>query len=236
MSIPFFYAANIDSGSDTIVLDEDNSRHVVSVLRMEQGERLHLTDGKGSLLTATITDPHKKKCRLAIAGIQLVSPPAIKTAIGISLVKNPVRFEWFLEKATEIGVTTIFPLLCSRTEKQHFRLDRMKNVIISALLQSRQTWLPVLHEPVKFDNVIGQAGYNQKFIAHCAEEKKQSLNNHIVNLSANQLILIGPEGDFTPEEITKALQHDFIPVALGTTRLRTETAGVVAAVLLKNAD
>jgi 16S rRNA (uracil1498-N3)-methyltransferase len=236
MSIPFFYAANIDNGSDALVLDEDNSRHVVSVLRMEQGERLHLTDGKGSLLTATITDPHKKKCRLAIDGIQLVTPPAVKTAIGISLVKNPVRFEWFLEKATEIGVTIIFPLLCSRTEKQHFRLDRMKNVLISALLQSRQTWLPVLHEPVKFDNVIGQAGYAQKFIAHCAEEEKQSLNSRIVNLSANQLILIGPEGDFTPEEITKALQHDFIPVALGTTRLRTETAGVVAAVLLKNAD
>ena len=233
MSIPFFYIANIDSGSDSIVLDEDNSRHVVSVLRMEAGSLLHLTDGKGSLLSATITDPHKKKCSVSITGIQNTVPPARKTGIGISLVKNPVRFEWFLEKATEIGVTEIFPLICSRTEKQHFRSGRMKNVLISALLQSRQTWMPVLHEPVKFDKVIVQVDYQQKFIAHCLEEDKKNLGSGLINPSASQLILIGPEGDFTPAEIAIALQHDFIPVALGATRLRTETAGVVAAVLLK---
>jgi len=236
MSIPFFYIANIDSGTDSIVLDEDNSRHVVSVLRMEAGALLHLTDGKGSLLTATITDPHKKKCRVSITGIQNTVPPARKTGIAISLVKNPVRFEWFLEKATEIGVTAIFPLICSRTEKQHFRSDRMKNVLISALLQSRQTWVPVLHEPVKFDKVMVQADYQQKFIAHCLEEDKKNLGSGLINPSASQLILIGPEGDFTPGEIAIALQHDFMPVALGATRLRTETAGVVAAVLLKNVD
>ena len=234
MDIPFFYIENIPAAID-IVLEEDNSRHVVSVLRMQEGEPLHLTDGKGSLLTTVITDPHKKKCRVAVTGIQYTAAPAVKTVIGISLVKNPVRFEWFLEKATEIGITGILPLLCSRTEKQHFRYSRMKNVLVSALLQSRQTWLPVLQEPVKFDAALEQPGLQQKFIAHCMEGEKNSLSRALIHPPAGQLILIGPEGDFTPDEITLALQKGFIPVTLGTTRLRTETAGVVAAVLLKNA-
>ncbi|MEO5594497.1 MAG: RsmE family RNA methyltransferase [Chitinophagaceae bacterium] len=236
MNLPFFYTENIEPATGTIVLDEDNSRHVVSVLRMEAGEQLHLADGKGNLVTASIADPHKKKCRLSVTGTQFIVPPARKTAIGISLVKNPVRFEWFLEKATEIGITSIFPILCHRTEKQHFRYDRMKNVLVSAMLQSRQAWLPILHEPVKFDSVMVQADYQQKFIAHCIEADKKNLGGSLINPSANQLILIGPEGDFTADEIEIAIQYDFIPVALGATRLRTETAGMVAAVLLKNVD
>jgi len=233
MSLPFFYIENFDSSLQELLLDEDNSRHVVSVLRMQAGEAMHLTDGKGSLLTASITDAHKKKCRVAITGIQHTEPAAATTAIGISLVKNPVRFEWFLEKATEIGIAAIFPLLCTRTEKQHFRYDRMKNVLVSALLQSRQTWLPVLHEPMKFEKVIGAEGFPQKFIAHCIEDKKQQLASGLIIAASSRLVLIGPEGDFTAEEIAMALAHDFVPVALGETRLRTETAGLVAAVLLK---
>ncbi|MEP6746928.1 MAG: RsmE family RNA methyltransferase [Bacteroidota bacterium] len=232
MSLPFFYVENIDAG-DAIVLDEDNSRHVVSVLRMEAGEQLHLTDGKGNLLTGIIADPHKKKCHVSITGRQYTELPARRIAIGISLVKNPVRFEWFLEKATEIGITEIIPLLCSRTEKQHLRYDRMKNVLVSALLQSRQTWLPVLQLPVKFETVLALPAYQQKFIAHCVEEDRKNLDSNLINPSANQLILIGPEGDFTSLEIEQALQKDFAAVALGQTRLRTETAGIVAAVLLK---
>jgi 16S rRNA (uracil1498-N3)-methyltransferase len=231
--LPFFYIENIETGSTEIVLDEANSRHVVSVLRMEAGGQIHVTDGKGSLVTASIADAHKKKCRLSITGIQATAAPLRKIAIGISLVKNPVRFEWFLEKATEIGVSAIFPLLCARTEKQHFRFDRMKNVLVSALLQSQQTWLPVLHEPVKFDTVVEQVEFQQKFIAHCMEEQKQNLGNDLIDKASSQLILVGPEGDFTPSEIDFAMQHYFIPVALGETRLRTETAGMVAAVLLK---
>jgi 16S rRNA (uracil1498-N3)-methyltransferase len=236
MNLPFFYTENMNAVANSLVLDEDNSRHVVSVLRMQQGEQLHLTDGRGSLLTTVIADPHKKKCRVTITGMQLTEAPPRKTGIGISLVKNPVRFEWFLEKATEIGITEIIPLLCSRTEKQHFRYDRMKNVLVSALLQSRQTWLPVLQEPVKFNTVLERPLFQQKFIAHCMEDDKRSLGNGLINLPGNQLILIGPEGDFTPDEIALALQKGFIPVTLGQTRLRTETAGVVAAALLKNAD
>jgi len=235
MNLPFFFAADADDSTDTLELDEDNSRHAVNVLRMQEGESLHLTNGKGHLFTAVIAGAHKKKCRLTITGTQAIPSPARKTGIGISLVKNAVRFEWFLEKATEIGITEIFPLLCHRTEKQHFRADRMKNVLISALLQSRQVWLPQLHEPTRFEQVVEQAAYEQKFIAHCLEDDKQNLDNRLIDIKANQLILVGPEGDFTPAEIAAAIQHQFIPVALGNTRLRTETAGMVAAVLLKNA-
>ncbi|MEP7279220.1 MAG: RsmE family RNA methyltransferase [Bacteroidota bacterium] len=236
MSLPFFYIEQFDAGGKVLVLDEDNSRHVISVLRMQQGEALHLTDGQGNLLTGVIAEPHKKKCAITITEARYFARPERKTAIGISLVKNPVRFEWFLEKATEIGITEIFPLVCSRTEKQHFRHARMKNVLVSALLQSRQTWLPLLHEPVKFETVLGQLLFRQKFIAHCLEDSKQSLGSGLISPADSQLVLVGPEGDFTRAELEQALQDGFIPVALGETRLRTETAGIVAAVLLKNAS
>jgi len=237
VSLPFFYIENIEQGSTDLLLDEDNSRHAVSVLRMQAGEPLHLTDGKGHLLSGSITDPHKKKCRVRITGSSYTAAPERSIGIGISLVKNPVRFEWFLEKATEIGVTDIFPMLCQRTEKQHFRQARMKNVLVSALLQSQQTWLPLLHEPVKFDHIIAtQDKFGQKLIAHCLEQDKKKLEKTIVDTGSSQLILIGPEGDFTTAEIERALQNGYTAIALGNTRLRTETAGIVAAVILKNID
>jgi len=237
VSLPFFYIENIEHDNSGLVLDEDNSRHAVSVLRMQAGAPLHLTDGRGHLLSGNIIDPHKKKCRVHITGSSFTAAPERKTGIGISLVKNPVRFEWFLEKATEIGVTDIFPLLCQRTEKQHFRQARMKNVLVSALLQSQQTWLPLLHEPVKFDDIIAeQDKFGQKLIAHCLEQDKRKLEKATIDTAYSQLILIGPEGDFTAAEIERALQNGYIAVALGNTRLRTETAGIVAAALLKNSN
>ena len=235
MQLPFFYTENIDATDGSLLLNEDNSRHAISVLRMQKGESLHLTDGCGHLLTGEISAAHKKNCRVRITGSTNAPPPKRKIGIGISLIKNQVRFEWFLEKAAEIGVTDIFPLLCQRTEKQHFRQDRMKNVLVSALLQSRQTWMPVLHPPAKFDAIlIEQDKFGQKLIAHCIEKDKHRLDTAIIQISTGQLILIGPEGDFTATEIEQAMQHGYIAVTLGDTRLRTETAGLVAAVLLKN--
>ena len=233
MSIPFFFAAEINSNEHFITLDEDNSRHAVSVLRMKEGEPLYLTDGKGALVTASISDAHKKKCRLAITGIEQTPQPAPFTAIGISLLKNPVRFEWFLEKATEIGITTIYPLLCQRTEKQHVRTSRLQHVLVSALLQSRQTWMPVLHAPITTEQLLTTVSYKQQFIAHCMDGEKQPLAS-LVDPLQDRLLLIGPEGDFTPAELDAAVQHKYLPVALGATRLRTETAGVAGAVLLKS--
>lgn len=234
MALPFFYKEDIVSTTETVMLDEDTSKHVIQVLRMQNGEQLNLTDGKGNLYTTEIIDGHKKRCSVKIISTIQRQPSQKKITIAISLVKNTSRFEWFLEKATEIGVHEIIPLICERTEKQHFRFDRMKGILISAMLQSQQCWLPVLSELVKCSKFLTNEYAGQKFIAHCEDEQnKKSLHQHI-STSTHQLICIGPEGDFTKQEIAQALQHDFIPVALGNTRLRTETAGIVAATLLCN--
>lgn len=233
MALPFFYTDAITETVTQFVLNEETSKHVAQVLRMQNGEQLLLTDGKGNLFTAEITDDNKKKCTVKILSVAAQPSPSKKIAIAISLVKNSTRFEWFLEKATELGVSEIFPLICSRTEKQYFRQDRMKNIVISAMLQSQQTWLPVLHEPTKFTELLHTSTAQQKFIAHCEEENsKESLVSKLTFKSTQSIILIGPEGDFTKDEITQALQNNYVAVALGNTRLRTETAGVVAATLL----
>ena len=234
MALPFFYVEDILPSTLSVVLNEETSKHIVQVLRMQNSEQLQLTDGKGNLFVAEITDNNRKKCVVKIVKATTGNPkPTADTTIAISLIKNAHRFEWFLEKATEIGVKAIIPLICSRSEKQHFRQERMQGILISAMLQSQQTWLPVLHAPTKFNDVVKQATQQKKMIAHCEEEKsKVQLAQQPVNSLTAQLILIGPEGDFTSEEIEQALQNNFMAVALGNTRLRTETAGVVAAALL----
>ena len=229
MALPFFY---VESLQPSIVLDEDTSKHVVQVLRMQIGEKLLLTDGLGKRAEAEIVDDNRKRCAVKVISTAMEAEKQHRVSIGISLIKNASRFEWFLEKATEIGVREIIPLLCERTEKEKFRHDRMKNIVISAMLQSQQCWLPVLHEPEAFEKIVSASQHQQKFIAHCLEEKKQALTTQPFNHSTSQLILIGPEGDFTSDEIQRALQNNFQPVALGETRLRTETAGIVAATLL----
>lgn len=233
MTLPFFYIEEYTPDQQLITLTEDESKHIISVLRMKIGEALHLTDGKGSLLTAAITDDHKKKCIVKVLAVSRQPQPVQRIIIAISLLKNNKRLEWFLEKATEIGVAEIIPLICARTERQNFRYDRMKNILISAMLQSQQCWLPVLHEPVKFENlVMSRLKEEIKLIAHCDEGDKQSLTNLITSPTLHRLMAIGPEGDFTKEEVELALANNFIPVTLGQTRLRTETAGIAAAALM----
>ena len=205
---------------------------------MQKGEQLQVTNGKGQVLTAEIILASKKATEVKILSTDN-RQESTKITIAISLVKNNARFEWFLEKATEIGVSEIIPLICERTEKQHFRYDRMKGILKSAMLQSQQAWLPLLHEPVKFTEVVKKALHQYKYIAYCTKEEKKPLSNETFSGKqslelCDKLILIGPEGDFSKNEIEEALKNNFIAVALGSTRLRTETAGVVAAVLLNN--
>ena len=233
MTLPFFYISAYDAVQKEIELDEATSRHVVQVLRMKVGELLNLTDGKGNLLSCSVIDDDKKHCSVRVTTTSYQEPATRKVSVAISLLKNSNRFEWFLEKATEIGVSEIIPLICERTEKEKFRYDRMNLICVSAMLQSQQCWLPVLHEPVVFNNIVEHSVAEQKFIAHCIEEERKSLSNFPISQFPNSQILIGPEGDFTPKEIKLALQNDFIPVSLGETRLRTETAGIVAATLLR---
>lgn len=228
----FFFVPDI-TGSQ-VVLDEDTSRHITQVLRMKVGDELLLTDGKGTKAKALIEDDHRKRCAVRVLEKEDESQPQPRIAIAISLVKNAARFEWFLEKATEIGVSEIIPLICSRTEKEKFRLDRLQGIITSAVLQSQQSWMPVLHEPVAFKQLIASRTDEQKFIAHCLPNEKTALGS--VAGDQSSIILIGPEGDFTPEEIEAALAKGYQPVALGDTRLRTETAGMVAATILRIAS
>ncbi len=232
MALPFFYKEDIAAGAEQVILDEDTSKHIVQVLRMQNGEQLQLTDGKGNLFTGVITDNNRKRCAVGILQTTNLQPQTRKISIAISLLKNTSRFEWFLEKATEIGVSEIIPLVCARTEKTAFKYDRMKSILVSAMLQSQQCWLPRLHEPAKFSELVPAALQQQKLIAHCEETGEKKQLSTLQPFSASTIILIGPEGDFTPEEVQLALENNFSAVALGNTRLRTETAGVVAASLL----
>jgi 16S rRNA (uracil1498-N3)-methyltransferase len=236
MALPFFYISNYDSSSKEIVLDEDTSRHIIQVLRMKKGELLNLTDGKGNIFTTSIIDDHKKHCIVNVQDTRYKEQETRKVSIAISLLKNANRFEWFLEKATEIGVNEIIPLICERTEKEKFRDDRLQSILVSAMLQSQQCWLPVLHKPIAFKLLLRQeevVNTSQKFIAHCIEKEKRNLADLINDSLPSQIILIGPEGDFTAEEIEFALANHFDAVALGDTRLRAETAAMVAATLLR---
>jgi 16S rRNA (uracil1498-N3)-methyltransferase len=233
LPLPFFYTEPISPSDNIVVLNEENSKHIVQVLRMQNGKQIKLTDGFGNIFLAEITDAHKKKCTVKIVERTEQKAPSNKICVAVSPVKNNSRLEWFLEKATEIGVSEIVLLMCERTEKQNIRLDRMKGILISAMLQSQQAWLPILEEPKKYEKFIKEVKTENKFIAHCEEDKKTSLKETTtIKQLNNSTIIIGPEGDFTPQEIALALENNFTPVALGNTRLRTETAALVAATLL----
>jgi 16S rRNA (uracil1498-N3)-methyltransferase len=231
MASPYFFEKNIPD-SDEFIVSEDTSRHISQVLRMKEGEEITLTNGHGYTINANIIFPDKKKTKVKITSRKFSEKPSPKTCIAISLIKNNNRFEWFAEKATEIGISTIIPVICHRSEKTHFKKERITSILISAMLQSQQSWLPELSEPIKFSEIIKNENYEQKFIAHCIEHDKKKLK-YIVSTASSKIILIGPEGDFTPEEIRIAVEQNYIPVSLGETRLRTETAGIVAAVLMK---
>jgi 16S rRNA (uracil1498-N3)-methyltransferase len=231
MNLPFFYIDFLDAQLTSYTLSEETSKHIVQVLRKGKDDLLQLTDGKGNVLTASIVEDHKKKCVVKNISFESIPPVQHKITIAISLIKNTSRFEWFLEKATEIGVSTIMPLICHRTEKQHFRLDRMKGILISAMLQSKQAWLPELQQPILYQDVIKKNAAANKFIAHCDDDTTK-IQLASLKKSSSSIILIGPEGDFTNEEIALAQSNHYTAVSLGNNRLRTETAGVVAVSLL----
>jgi 16S rRNA (uracil1498-N3)-methyltransferase len=229
MALPYFFMSSFEKDRMEIDLDEDNSRHIVQVLRMAAGQSIRLTDGKGTLLTAVITAAHKKKCRANIQSATTLPPPERQVSVAISPLKNASRFEWFLEKATEIGVTGIIPLISDRTERQHLRPDRLRNILVSALVQSQQAWLPTLRPPTPFAQLMDEPGFARRLIAWLGDPQTAVYPRAD---SRSTLILIGPEGDFTAEEAASALARQYLPVTLGKNRLRTETAGVVAATLL----
>jgi len=232
MSVPYFYEPLIATGMTQFTLSETSSKHCVQVLRMDVGEQIDITNGQGGLFHATIQVAHKKNAVVAITASTQTDRPKQKLQLGISLLKNAVRLEWLFEKATEIGVTSITPLVCERTIHERFKTERMQQIIQSAMIQSQQTWLPVLSEPMPLLQFITKGSAAQKLIAHCEPLHKTSIQS--IEPSDDLLLLIGPEGDFAPSEIEAAIAKDFMPIDLGPTRLRTETAGIFALSCLKN--
>jgi len=222
----------IATGMTQFTLSEVSSKHCVQVLRMDVGEPIEITNGQGGLFHATIQVAHKKNALVTITKSIQTARPKQQLHLAISLLKNAVRLEWLFEKATEMGLTTITPLLCERTIHERFKTERMQQIIQSAMIQSQQTWLPVLTEPIPFQQFIKQANVSQKLIAHCEPLQKTSIKS--IEPSNDLVLLIGPEGDFTPTEIEAAIAKDFTPIDLGPTRLRTETAGIFALSILKN--
>lgn len=235
MAVPYFFNETFNAATHDLELNEDTSHHVIQVLRMNEGDCLRLTDGKGNTASATIAVAHKKHTTVTLSSFETTLPLSPKLSIAISLVKNASRFEWFLEKATELGVTEIIPLICERTERQKFRHDRMMGICKSAMLQSMQAWLPELHEPVSFNDVIGTVKQQQKMIAHCLKEAKVEFSSLYNSSLGSHIIMIGPEGDFSEKEIATARENNFMPVSLGSTRLRTETAGIFVAAWARGA-
>jgi 16S rRNA (uracil1498-N3)-methyltransferase len=233
MNLPIFFAETIAAVNETLVLPEESSKHIIQVLRMGKGEEILLTNGMGTLLRAVISDDHKKRTGVTVIHSEFFAAKENRSTIAISILKNNNRFEWFLEKATELGITEIIPLICERTERQHFRFDRMKAILVSAMLQSQQAWLPELSAPQPFREVIEASAHPQKFIAHCMQDDAKKEFGSLPASAGSRIILIGPEGDFSANEIHTATNKGFFPVSLGSTRLRTETAGMVAAVLLR---
>jgi 16S rRNA (uracil1498-N3)-methyltransferase len=221
-----FYTPNIQSSQ--YVLDKEESTHCVRVLRLTEGNVIHLTDGKGNLFKAKLVSTSIKECIVEIIEtFPDYGKLNFELHIAIAPTKNIDRFEWFLEKATEIGISQITPIICEHSERTIVKPDRLKKIITSAVKQSLKAYHPVLNEAIKFKDFLKKDFKDNKFIAHCEKEEKQSLQD-VYQKANNALILIGPEGDFSVNEINAALEKKFLPVSLGNSRLRTETAGLVA--------
>ena len=221
-----FYTPDISG--NTYTLDETESKHCVRVLRLEAGVEITLVDGRGGFYRAEITDPNPKRCAVKVVKSDLnYGQRNFSVHVAIAPTKNIERIEWFLEKATEIGIHRVTPLLCHHSERKEIKTDRLEKVMISAMKQSLKAYLPQIDEPVKYADFIRQPFDGQKLIAHCDESHRDLLQD-IARPGENYLILIGPEGDFSFEEIQQAIDAGFHPVSLGKSRLRTETAGLVA--------
>lgn len=234
-----FYAIDIPSDiqvGHTIVLDEEESAHAVRVLRYLAGETIHVADGKGHLYEAVITNPHPKHCEAEIRNIeQQVKHHRGNVHIAVAPTKNIERMEWLAEKCTEIGVDYITPLLCHYSERKQIRTDRLGKIILSAAKQSLSAYLPGLNELTSIQECILNATEERRYIAHSSPwTDKRDLGDELRRSGTvtSTIVLIGPEGGFCDDEVRLAMDHGFVPVSLGEARLRTETAAIVACMMV----
>ncbi|TWI13826.1 16S rRNA (uracil1498-N3)-methyltransferase [Flavobacterium cauense R2A-7] len=226
-NMQLFYNPDINSASKEFSFDKEESKHIVKVLRKKEGDVLHVTNGLGNLFHTEIILASDKKCTVKITQTETQKPTGFRLHLAVAPTKMNDRFEWFLEKATEIGVHEITPIICDHSERKVIKTERFDKIIQSAMKQSLQFHLPKLNEPISLKDFINQEHSGNLCIAHCEETDKKLLKE-VVKPNEAYTILIGPEGDFSEKEIELALKNKYIPVSLGNTRLRTETAAVVA--------
>jgi len=220
-----FYQPLIPEG--ILYLDSDESKHCIKVLRKISGDELTITDGKGNFYDAIITKADPRQCAFEILSKTIESVRNYNIHIAISPTKNSDRIEWFVEKAVELGVDTISFIACKNTERPYLKLERLEKVAVSAMKQSLKASIPVLQGLVNVSDVIKKSEEDFKFIAYVDHSNPDQLKN-LIKPASSYITLIGPEGDFTSSELDLALAHGFQKVSLGTSRLRTETAGLAA--------
>ncbi|NMH88074.1 16S rRNA (uracil(1498)-N(3))-methyltransferase [Flavivirga algicola] len=222
-----FYNPDITESTVQFTFPKDESKHIVKVLRKNIGDTLHITNGLGSLFIAEITIPNVNKCVATIVSKSLQPKKDYHVHLAVAPTKMNDRYEWFLEKATEIGIDCITPIICDHSERKVIKPERFERILQSAMKQSLNCYLPKLNDAIPFKTFLDQDFNGDLFIAHCEETDRKSLKQAL-KPQQDITILIGPEGDFSTKEIELALQNNFIPVTLGDTRLRTETAAIVA--------
>ena len=222
-----FYNPDIKQGNKTFFFDKEESKHIVKVLRKKEGDKVFITNGLGFLFESEIILASEKKCEVKITLETFQEPDLFYTHIAVAPTKMNDRLEWFLEKATEIGIHEITPIICDHSERKVYKIDRAEKIIQAAMKQSLHYYIPKINEPISFSQFVKSSFDGQKFIAHCEETDKKSFQKEIAK-NEKVTILIGPEGDFSTKEINLAIENNFIPVTLGNTRLRTETAALVA--------
>ncbi len=223
-----FYNPEITINHKQITFDKNESRHIIRVLRKKERDDVFITDGKGLLFHCEILLANEKKCLVSIKEY-FKKPPLREYYLHIAIAPTKLndRFEWFLEKATEIGVDEITPIICENSERKVIKLERMEKIIHSAAKQSLNYHFPILNPAISFYDFINQPIKGQGFIAHCEDTEKMKISSVWKPLK-HSTVLIGPEGDFSPKEIEMSLSNGYQPVSLGKSRLRTETAGIVA--------
>jgi len=222
-----FYNPDINDTTDSFSFDREESKHIIKVLRKKDSDILFVTNGLGILFTTQITLASDTKCTVKMVSVEKSETPKYKLHLAVAPTKMNDRYEWFLEKVTELGITEITPIICDHSERKQIKTDRFDKIIQSAMKQSNQYYLPKLNQPVAFRDFVKIKNDGLQLIAHCEESDRQSLKS-VLKPNEDVTLLIGPEGDFSAKEIILALENNYIPVTLGNTRLRTETAAVVA--------
>jgi 16S rRNA (uracil1498-N3)-methyltransferase len=222
-----FYNKDISDESTSFSFDKEESKHIVKVLRKTEGDKLYVTNGLGYLFITEISLATERKCSVTIIEIKKSNAIDFYIHLAVAPTKMNERFEWFLEKATEMGIHEITPIICDHSERKIIKTERFDKIIQSAMKQSLQYFLPILNEPISYKEFVSKNHEGNLCIAHCEETEKQLLKS-IIKPKERYTILIGPEGDFSEKEIKMAIENNFVPVSLGNTRLRTETAAIVA--------